>query len=312
VPLRYRIVVRALCLVIAIAGCHHGPRPSQAEREELAKFLVTMDHDQSLFSDTMQQRLVVRDGLDHATLRFGNHPVIEVEANAVRYYDNELVSSRTPASLNLPQLSLNLTVRGSRLANAIEAGRLPHRGSEEDAAQVRERVYIVIAADSRWEDICDVLDVVDDAGFMQPLLVFARTPATPPAPRTWVDDQFEAAAPDHRAETLTALFKQILGDCEPVRAAMAPQEPPDVAGKMLRSIAAAIRSTDCRYDLPALRSALWILAGDRQPRGVLALHLDRSAPAFELPAATLWRDAAAKVDAAKPPSRLVTTEEHAR
>jgi hypothetical protein len=57
---------------------------------------------------------------------------------------------------------------------------------------------------------------------------------------------------------------------------------------------------------------LWILAGDRQPRGVLALHLDPAGPAFELPAATPWRDAAAKLDATKAPSRLATTEEHAR
>jgi hypothetical protein len=47
-----------------------------------------------------------------------------------------------------------------------------------------------------------------------------------------------------------------------------------------------------------------MLAGNRSPHAVLALHLEPAGPTLELPAATTWRAAAAKLDGKHPPAHL--------
>ena len=250
--------------------------PSAKERTELVKWLTTMDHETDMFFDVMAGQLVVRDDLPKVDPPYRS--AVELDAKEIRFRGNVM--------LNAAELLTKLVETQRKISDDIDAGRVPR---SEDPKAMREQLYFVIAKDTAWQDVSDALDAADAAGFKQPLLLFARTPKAPPPPKTWVDDVVaEERLAGNMAETLGKLTKEVLADCDDLRAAFALNDTSDVpmADQLIQQLAAAIPKSTCAYDLPVLRSTLWFTLGTPYPHVVLPI---RAKP--ELPDDMAWSEA---------------------
>jgi hypothetical protein len=154
---------------------------------------------------------------------------------------------------------------------------------------------------------------VHGAGFDAPLFVFARPPATPPPPRTWVDDELDRARSTDGALLAAAAARtgeKVMKSCKPLfevfgKVAMIEE---DKAGFIVRSVRPALVECGCNVDLAALGTVLWRLLGNEQPTTALGVRLARDATPIALPAKTPWREASRQLTPATTSTWLAITQ----
>lgn len=268
--------------------------PSAQERAGLVKFLTTMDHEMDLYGPILAGRLVVRDDLARGENR-EMHQVIEVTPDAIRYNDT---------TLDVAGLRAKLTESHEKIAADIKAGRFPRR---QDPTPFLERVDLAIDGDTPWQRVRGVVDAIVAAGYVQPGFVFARTPATSAPPKTWVEDAVARVTHDH-ATFLADLTKRVLASCAPLRAGFATDvtiEKP-VDRQIIDQLAVLIPTVDCAYDLPVLRSTLWVTLGNPNPHEVISTRIDaKKGQAIDAPASATWREVSATLRRDMKPLRFV-------
>lgn len=272
--------------VVVVCACGSGSSSRdarcRAEAEELEGFLTTMDHDVNLFF-TDDLRLVTRG--DVPRMELPRASTVSVDAEKI-VLDGEYIGDRA-------ELAERLAAARAHIANAVSMGYLPRH-----EAAVAKQIYLVIDEAVAWETVVWVAEAVHEAGFDAPLFVFARPPATPPPPRTWVDDEIDRAADTDgtdasaRAMAVARTSEKVIESCEPLiemsgKVAMVE----DKAEFIIRSVRPALVECGCKVDLAALRSLLWRLLGNEQPTTTLGVRLARDATPIALPAATPWREA---------------------
>lgn len=282
--------IELTCLrLIAVAAPKQRPalakrRPSRAEREELARWLQTIDVEPDVLGEVLPGQLVVRDDLPARELAV--RPVLEVDATALRYRGEQVM---------LGELLVELNDARHQLRDSIARGVVPN---DADLEALQRQIVVAIAADTPWQRVTDVLEVVALTGFTQPQFLFARTPRTPAPPKHPIDDVVaEAALAGNAAELLGSLTRDNLADCEALRAAFAVDGWSDKrpARQLVEQVSAMLPKADCRFDLPALRATLWNTLGTRYPVAILPVELADDAPALVLPASTPWREASKHV-----------------
>lgn len=254
--------------------------PSAQERADFVRWLTSIDHEPSLFGPLMGGSLVVRDDLPRVEVE--SHIAVELDAKEARYRGSAVAPG---------ELLERLTADHAKIRDDIALGKVP-RSVDREAMQ--RQIYLAIAADTPWQRVVEVVDVAASAGFTEPLLLFARTPKTPPPPKHWIDDAVaEESIGGNAAEYLGKLTKEILDGCDDIRAAFATDYTRDkpIVDQIIEQLAAVIPKSDCWYDLPALRAALWNTMGNPHPHAVLPVHIADDAARIELPATTPWREA---------------------
>ena len=282
-----------LLAALALLGCKRGGEDCPARAEELGRFLTSMDHDMSLVALDEGLEPVRRDDL--APLEPALSPVVQVRPDAI-------------------------TFQGDRVADAAELGvRLAEAraGAEEVAEMTPERergalrrLHLVLDRRTTWDTAVQVTDAAREAGYTEVIFVFARPPATPPPPRSAVDDELDRALQKDSSERATEaarIAERIVKGCAAIErlfgsVASTPGE--DKAARLLAGVGPALVECDCAVDIPALRSVLWRIAGNPRPLSAVTVELAPDAPPITLPAATTWEKAAARLQRGAGRTRL--------
>jgi hypothetical protein len=192
--------VASLAVVAAlVVACGGSSNPTQQERQELADFVRAMDHEPDIFWDRFVGRLARRADLRASPLVIENHGVITIGATLT--LDGEPV--------DLAALRTKLAERQRRLASDLAEGS-PASGFDGAAAQ--QRIWLVVAPDAPWKSVTEGVSAAAATGHVQPLFLFDRAPATPPPPRTAIDDRFSAAR--KRGDAAGFLPRRVSG-CSP-------------------------------------------------------------------------------------------------
>ena len=254
--------------------------PAVAEREELARWLQTIETTGDLLGDVLAGQLVLRDDLAGRPTEV--RAILELDATEVRYQREKVM---------VGELLVKLDDARAKLRDTIERGLV---AKNVDVEALQRQLYVAIAADTPWQRIADVLDIVAITGFTEPLFVFARTSRTPPPPKHWIDDFIaEEALAGNVADVLGSLINENIAGCDELRAAFTldlhGETPP--AKQLVDQISAALPKIDCWFDLAALRATLWNTLGTRYPYAILPAELGTGEATLALPANTTWREA---------------------
>jgi hypothetical protein len=259
--------------------------PSIPERNALVTMLATMDHEGDYFYDILAGKLVVRDDLPVSPGVMA--PTIVIEDSTVRLA-GEVVA--------LAVLKAQLVEAQTKIVEDIDRHRVPR---DMDQTALREQINLLVDGATPWQLVREVLESAANAGFVQPQLVFARTPsAQPPPPHPWVDEVVRSARLEgNLAGELGKLTRTILDDCEELRSAFAiyAESKQPAADQIIGALVAKIPTSTCHYDIAALRAALWAVFASPHPHGLVGVRIDPSGKTIDLPDATPWREAHAKL-----------------
>jgi hypothetical protein len=263
----------ALLPLIASLACSSGgaPGPSKQARQELAAFVRAMDHEPDLFWDRYVGHLAPRADLGPSPLVMQQYPVVAI----------------TRAGITLDGEAVSTVLMRALLA-------VGHAENPGRAA----RVWFAVAPDVEWRWVAAAVSRASDARCTEVLFLFDRPPATPPPPWSAIEGQFNAIRARGAGELASFLAdtrRRLLAECPELDAAfVADPGAGDVAGALLERLAAAIETSTCAFDLPAVRSLIWLTAGNPFPHGVVAVPLGAEST-LALPADLPWRDASAKI-----------------
>ena len=287
-PRSVRRLAPLLLAALALCGCKRGGEDCPARAEELGRFLTSMDHDMSLVRLDEGLALVTRRDL--APLEPVLAPVVEVSPAGIALQGERVAD---PAEL------------GVRLAEARARAEEHADMLPEGERDTLGRLHLALDGRTTWDTAVAVTGAAHGAGYTEVTFVFARPPATPPPPRTAVDDELDRALqkdPAERATEAARIAERIVKGCAPIErlfGSVAATEG-DKAGALLAGIGPALVECDCAVDLPALRSVMWRIAGNPRPMTGLTLALSPEAAPIALPAATPWQEAGPRLTAAAP------------
>lgn len=185
--------------------------------------------------------MVVRDDLSLHTSGFA--PVVEVRAT-------ETVFQHVPID--------DVVLRDEHLKEktAVEMGR---RGADPDAT----RLYVVVDRAATGERVQSVLSSAYRAGFVHPVLVFARTPSQKRPPPSKIDKQLEAIlAPHdrtHRATELAKLATDVIATCPDMMKLFGQVASSDQGSKgklIVQGAPTALLACECAADPASVRNLL--------------------------------------------------------
>ena len=280
-------------LALLVAACTTSlaeakPTDCQAATDELDKFLTTMDHEGNLLnldhvSPPMRKDLKVRGG------ELAQGPVIEVRTDGIFFQGDML----TPAALE-PKL----IEQQKKIQHDIDAGYVPKHLKVDPH-------YIIVVADAKasWGAVTSALEVAAKTQFDHVTFVFRRPSATPPPPRTHIDDEIEkllAASETNQATAIANYISPKVAQCPPLIAVfgeVGTNEIEDKAAYLLAHTAPAIAKCNCALDPAEARSIMWQTAGNPKPIMLLRVELDRKAHKLSAPKAKTWGEASARLTA---------------
>lgn len=277
---------RSIALVVAFslgAGACSRARSEQecrADAAELGRYLSAMDHAVSPLWLGDRVRLVTRTDLAGRAETFA--PAVIVSPTDVQF------QGRLVAPTELPEV----------LAAAARA-RDTVGGASSQQPDARA-IYLAMDQESPWAAVVGAARAAHDAGFSPILFAFARPPATPPPPRSSIDDELDAIEkgdPSRRSTEAARIIERLVARCVALQrlfGVMAMVEE-DRAERLLAGIERAVVECSCEVDLPALRAALWRMLSPRPPIAVWRVDLSPTAAPIELPAATPWREASGRL-----------------
>jgi hypothetical protein len=282
VMLHARYVFVAAAIVLGGCGGKRSDPACRASADELTRFLNAMDHDVSVVW-TDELRLVTRDDLPKGPTFHA--PILKLGPTTI-VFQSEFIDGRA-------ELAERLTVTYEQTADHF-------RKYPQHDLPAASDLHLVIDEAVAWETVVWVVETLHEARFDAPFFVFARPPATPPPPRTWLDDELDrmhtANLSDGRAAA-SGLRSRVLRSCGAITRAFESTAAVegDKVEHLIRAIGPALVQCNCDVDLAALRTLMWRLAGNPHPTSALRIALARDASGIALPAATPWREASQRL-----------------
>jgi hypothetical protein len=271
----------ALVLVLAVA-CGKSKAACKTDVADLMKFLRTMDHSMSVVQVDDEVHLAVRADLPAGDLV--SAPVVDVSPGRL-VYQGQLVADAI-------ELAVQLKTSAERIQHDIDSGHTPHDFVWD------HRVYLVIDADAPWGTVAAVAAAAASSGFDHAYVMFARGSPVAPPPRSSVSDELDRVLRDpnggNKATELAHVVKDVVKSCPDIERAFgatASEAGADKAAVLIEGIGPALLACDCNLDMPAFRSAMWVLMGNPKPTTALALVLAKDGKPLEFPATAKWRDA---------------------
>jgi hypothetical protein len=278
----------SLAVAAVLAACGGKSKATcKADVDDLMTYLRSIDQPYSVVSVGDGVHLVERGSAAAAT-HFA--PVLTLEMSLISF-EGRVVGPE--------DLANELEDTHRKVAAAIAAGEGGRRDSQDPAM-----LYLAIDSAERWDRVVAVADAVRAAGFTHAKLVFARPIGGGPPPRTWVEDKFAAASsrgseldPGKLAMQVADTTRDIIKGCsalEKVYGAVASEEG-DKATEIIEGTGPALIECNCAADLPALRSIMWMVLGERPQTGIASVELSATGKAVALPKAATWKDGAAQL-----------------
>ena len=289
-----------LALIIASIGCHR-PSTCWLAAADLERFLRAMDLERGPVglreTDVpLRDDLEDRTGTDQASIYVTPYRVRIAAPRDLRPGDRVLEEGCDVSELDACFGRLRKRIETSLIEDSLAA-----RRSAAGLGPDPRKLYFVVDRAVRWDRMVPIVAAAHRAGFDVATFLFARTPATPPPPRTWVDDAFDRFDDFERLDG--AYADEIGRVASAVLTCDSFKEGAHAGGDMPRSTYMILRAPqqvvecNCDLDLAALRSFMWHLLGTAHPVTLLDLTLTPSATKLELPAATPWWDASARLSA---------------
>lgn len=266
-----------VCLAVCLASCGKSKQACRAEAEALGQLL--RDADTSRGVATEHAKLVVRTDLPLAPDDRGT--VVELWPGGAWTWGSDRPGEPIAAILE------RVREQAARYGRAGEAP---------------PAVQLAIDAATPWQRVVEALDTIAAHGDPRVLIVFARPPSkhTPP-PRTSLDRELDAILLEEPAERATRLAERIsklVEDCAAVKQLFASVAGDDGTSKeeyFITGLPPALIACECKCDVPALASAMWRVMANAHPTTTLALSLGEPNALLELPAATPWQEASARL-----------------
>ena len=276
-----------LALACALAACGKSKTACKAEVDDLMTFLRAMDHKGSLFQIGDDLHLLARPDLPDRDAYLG--PALEVRPSELRF------ESRSIARAALADA---LAAKAAQVRDELAHRHVPRSliGKIDPAV-----VYLLIDEAAPWRSVVDVMQLAADAGFEHPALVFFGKPQLAAPPRTWVEDEFaKRADPSQSATEIAGITRKIASSCKPLMRVYGTVgggegSTYDLAAEIIEGTGPALVDCNCDVDMAALRSVMYLVMATPHPTKLIPIVLAHDGTPIELPAATPWRDAAAKL-----------------
>lgn len=291
-----------LALIISSTGCRRNAGACRLAAADLERFLHTMDLERGPVplqevSPPLRDDLEDRTGTDQAAVYVTSARIV---LSAPRQLGRRSCIGEESCEVS------ELDACFGRLRRCIESS------SREDVFAARRsaagrgpdarKLYVVIDRAARWERVVPVAAAAHRAGFTAASFLFARTPATPPPPRTWVDEELDRRGPDRLdgdnadADAILRIANAVL-TCDSFKEPFHRFHEMSPSEYMIQRTPQQVVECNCDLDMAALRSLMWRLLGTAHPVTLLDTALTPSAAPLQLPAATPWGDASAALSA---------------
>jgi hypothetical protein len=204
--------------------------------------------------------------------------------------------------MNRVKLIEALTAAESELRKAIADGNVPKRDPPDP-----RRMILVVDRRVTWQDVVVALGAATHSGFSLIDFVFGRPPATPPPPRTRVDDELDKLKPDadgNMSGVLAEYTRPKVQACPGLVRAFgnASATAADPTQTLLAAVGPALIDCGCAVDPAEMRSLFWRVAGNPHPLLIVEVSLDADAKAFAVVQTTKWRDVAKQFAVAGKPT----------
>jgi hypothetical protein len=142
-----------------------------------------------------------------------------------------------------------------------------------------------------------VVDAAVRADFDAARFVFARPFHGRRPPPSTVEPELDAIVHNHDgssiATRLAEKIKSTVEDCPAIQRVFG--EVASTEGNktdhLIRQIPEALVDCNCNLDMPSFATEMWYVMANEHPVGVVAVQIDPTGTAIELPAITPWREA---------------------
>lgn len=273
--------MKLACLAIALAACGGRSKDAcKADAEDLGQRLAEVDHDPSLLY-VEGSHLVERSDLAKPELR--EAPTLRLTSDAIVFQDSKIALDDLPA---------RLVDARRKLEESIE--RYPQLKRETDP----HLLYLVVDAGATWGQVVRVVDAAVRADFDAARFVFARPFHGRRPPPSKVEAELDAIVHNHDGASISSgLAKKIqttVADCPAiirVFGELAATEGGYKTDFLIQHIPDALVDCNCNLDMPSFATEMWYVMANEHPVGVIAVQIDPTGTAIELPAITPWREA---------------------
>jgi hypothetical protein len=261
-------------------GKRADPQVCRGQAEELGRFLAAADQGPGV---TDPRRLAARPALPPLPAARENLRVAQVR----------------PDGLVTERQKVEWTEGPGALEDAL--------GEVRKLATPDPALTLAIDEATPWAEVAPVLTAAAAVGFDHVRLLFAGA-RPPPPPRSAVEDELDRidkGEPSERATQAAKVMAGVVKDCPALQRVfgVVSSRGGDKAQRLIAAIPPALIECGCAIDLPSLRSMMWRVVGSEPALTEATVALGQGGEALALPAATPWREACARLLAAKGPVR---------
>jgi len=267
---------------VAMASCGRKPdstaQTCKVAADEAGAFLRRVEGDGVLQAHRM--RLVLRDDLGHSPPP--THIAVVATASGITFHGN--------ASDN--DIAERLAAMHAKLAEDATRGRLPASPPHFDV----DAVLLEIDATVPWSTVAKLGSAAQQAGFIHPIFVFARTSPNKQPPPSKLDAEIAAAADSaNRATAFAALARRVAEPCPALTRLMSRTGLIDA--NVISRIPDALVECSCAVEPASVRNLFAAWTGTTWPVSFAPVMLAAGAPTLAFAATTPWSEVAPQLKA---------------